>query len=497
MSTRVSHPLYRLALALILTLAISLPTTALAAGVPSGPRQTGTAEAELLAYFESDVLPSAETEGVVVGVFFYDDNTFAMTIDLLDGADPSVGAGEYTETDDGVTLSFLVTDGEELDTPVDLDLVWDTDDSLIILGGPDSPISEEDIVLYSVSLESDDAGDDSGMGGAPIGGVYISALQPSAESVGVVYLLNLLPDGTASLNSDYLNLEPPVFEIGAWVDNGDDTVTVEVIGTVDEEYDEPIIIDFAVGADGELIVEGLALYPLSWLSDDGSSDDLGSGDNDVYTFVAEVTLPDESEPLLVYMFLYADGSVALTDAAATGAIYGEWTLEDDTLYITLTRDDEEEFTEPVAMVFEFDADDALVATEYPVEVFGDAGLVFYPADSADAAISAEGEFYYYASDVLPSAETDGIIISLILAGDGPAIIATDYMNDEDPILEYGEWTSDEDGNIVVTITEGPDGEFDEPVVFIFAEDPDDFSLSLTEESAAIFGGAELTLYRVE
>jgi hypothetical protein len=137
-----------------------------------------------------------------------------------------------------------------------------------------------------------------------------------------------------------------------------------------------------------------------------------------------------------------------------------------------------------------------VATEYPIEIFGEDGLTFYPADDDDESVSGE-EYYIYESDQLPSENTDGIIVSLVLSEDGLALISTDYMDDEEPYLEYGEWTRDEDGAVIITITEGPDGEYDEPYVFTFEENEDDLSLTLTNESIEVFGDTELVLNRVE
>src|SRR5690606_15496965 len=97
------------------------------------------------------------------------------------------------------------------------------------------------------------------------------------------YLLNLLPSGDASLSSDYLNLEPAMFEVGTWTDNGDNSATVEITGTLDEEYDETIIIELAVGEYGELIVGEIYLYPveiLSYLSDDELDSDTGDDTGD-------------------------------------------------------------------------------------------------------------------------------------------------------------------------------------------------------------------------
>ncbi len=155
MSTRLSHPLYRLILFFVHTLAVSLPTTALAAPASQGG---GTAEIEavLLAYYESDVVPIEDADGVIVGLSFYDDDTFELELDFLDGEDASLAYGDYAETDDGILLTVLSADGEELAESVEVELVYDADDTLIVLGSPDGIIGEEDIILYPTDLESDE-----------------------------------------------------------------------------------------------------------------------------------------------------------------------------------------------------------------------------------------------------------------------------------------------------------------------------------------------------
>jgi len=90
-----------------------------------------------------------------------------------------------------------------------------------------------------------------------------------------------------------------------------------------------------------------------------------------------------------------------------------------------------------------------------------------------------------------------MVVSLILSDDASALLSVDMMNDEEPSLEYGEWEKADDGTVTVTITEGPDGEYDEPHVFTFTEDPDDSSLTLTDESTEVFGDTEVVLKKVD
>lgn len=369
MSTRLSHPLLRTLLFFVLALAVSLPMPALAAPVRQA---TVVDEALLVAYYESEVIDDEGIE-IIVGLAFYDDGAFELSLNLVDEEEFLSARGEFVETDDGLLLTVLTVEDEPVDELVELEAVWDADDSLVILGGPDGPLGEEDIILYAVALE----GEEEVIG---LDGVYISAIQPSETSAGVVYLINLLPEGDASMSSDYLDLNPPVFEVGTWVDNGDDTVTLEIVGTVDEEYDEPIVIDFVVGASGELTVADLVLYPLIWLTTDIGAQEEETVIVEYLIYVGEFVMPDSDELVVLTMLLYDDGSVSITDEEGTATVYGEWTLDETTLFIALLEDDDGALEEVIELVFEADEEGAWVAVDYPVDIFGEDGLVFYPVD---------------------------------------------------------------------------------------------------------------------
>lgn len=506
MPTRLSPPLLRIVLFFVLTLTVALPTTALAK-----PLAQRTVEATLLAYFESDII-TEDDSSAWLGLSFYDDDTFEMSVNYIGEDEPVIANGTYEETDDGVTLTILAVDGEEADEGVELPLVWDADDTLVIVGSPDGLMGEEDIILYPVDVAlDDDAGDDTDDDAGldddlslGIAGIYVSPIEVDVEGEEVVYLLNLAANGDASLTSDYLNMQPPIFEVGTWTENDDNTVTVEIVGTVNEEYDRVIILTFEIGEYGELFIQNVSLYPiqiLSYLEDDSTANALdndGEDNGEVYLFIAEVLFPGDRTATDVYLFIYEDGTVIMTDETESETLYGEWVFnDDDTLTVSITGDSDEAFAVAVDLVFEFDNDGALVAIEYPVEVFGEDDLIFYPVEADNDEPISEGEFYFYESDVLPIEDTDGIVISLVLSADGAAMVSTDFLDDEDPYLEYGEWMLDDDGIVVITISEGPDGVYDDPYVFTFEEDQDDLSLVLIEESVEIFGEAGLVLHRVE
>ncbi len=367
---------------------------------------------------------------MVIGLAFYDDDTFELSVDQ-DGEDGTVGNGDYEETDDGVTLT-ITGPTVNFDEPEVVELLWDADDTLIIPAETEGLEVEEDIILYADFSEADDESDDEEGGDTgemvhELGGVYFSPVNPGEEGAGL-YVLNLMPDGNASFSSDAFNLEAPTntsWERGR-AERGDGTVTVEITGTPDEEFDEPIILTYEVTEYGDLILNDLFFFPLSIFMDGGeiSGEHVGEGVEPL-SFVAEVLLPDEEEPTNIYM-VRDDSSVSLSDEDGTGTIYGEWSYDeaDGTLTLSMTSDDESDFDEPVELVFEWQDDDTLVGVEYPTEIFGEDDLTFYPEDasgeeateeeateeesSEEGAVEGEEEAevatYNYESDVLTGAK---------------------------------------------------------------------------------------------
>ena len=57
---------------------------------------------------------------------------------------------------------------------------------------------------------------------------------------------------------------------------------------------------------------------------------------------------------------------------------------------------------------------------------------------------------------------------------------------------FGEWVQNDDGTLSLTLTEGPNGAYDEPVEITFAIN-DDNSISAVEYDEAIFGTEGLEL----
>lgn len=380
---RLARPLLLLLLALALGLpAVARPLPVLAQGTAPAPTATPMPEEEevasdaLLAYFESEVLET-EISDLLTTLAFYADATFDLGFTFTELEVTVTIAGTYEETDDGFLLTALTVDDEEADEPFEIEVLWDADDSLILVGGTGDMFYEGDIVLYAVD-EADFpvmAMDEE----MPItvGGPYVSHLVYGDEGEVVFYVLNLLDDGSASLSSDYLNLEPPVFEVGGWSDDGNGFVTVEITGTVEEEYDEPIVIALAVGDSGELYVGDIVLYPLVWL------DSVLDEEDEVEilaTYVAELVGDDADDTLLIYLTFAADGSFTLVDEDETNTVYGEWALDEERLTLNGLGDDDGDFPETLVLEFEFGDDGELILVDFPEDVFGEEGLTFYPLE---------------------------------------------------------------------------------------------------------------------
>jgi LysM repeat protein len=92
-------------------------------------------------------------------------------------------------------------------------------------------------------------------------GTY-KAMLPAASSPGRDITLDLKPDGSVELSTDYLNGEAPIIEIGTWQDNNDGTATVTLTGRPGGQvYNTPNVITFRL-VKGELIavVYDISLY---------------------------------------------------------------------------------------------------------------------------------------------------------------------------------------------------------------------------------------------
>ena len=206
-----------------------------------------------------------------------------------------------------------------------------------------------------------------------IPGVYTSDVLPAADSPGLVQTLALFENGALQNTYNYLNGEAPVVELGTWSDNGDGTVALEMTGTIDAEYAEPVTTTVTV-TENQLDVDGTLLNKLPAV-------DVAAAATPIAIYQSD-TLPAAASPgREIELVLYEDGTALmstdyLNDEAPVEEA-GTWELADDTLTVTLTGQAGQAYDAPVTIVFT-DEGDQLVAVEYDESRYGTEGLVLYP-----------------------------------------------------------------------------------------------------------------------
>lgn len=370
----------------------------------------------------SDILPAASSPGQVVLLILYDDGSLQSSTWYLNGEDPIIEVGDWSDNGDGsVTVTVTGTNERTYDAAQELAFDYDGD-----------------VLTYlSLTLNRVPAA-----GSAPAAepvAIYASDTLPAASSPGREISLVLYDDGSAQMITDFLNGEEPIVELGEWVDNGDDTLTLTLTGREDRTYDEPEVIVFAL-ADGTLTAT-------EW---------------DETTYGAEgLTLTEQD--------LDAMMDEMMTDEASAEAV-------DETPVLTAPETPAVE--EPVVEES---------AVEEPAAGEGTA-LEIPPFDVPAGAVTV------YTSGLQPSASSPGRVSYLVLFDDGSSQMVTDYLNGEEPIIEIGTWEETDGGELVVTLLGPITGLYAEPVVTTYTVS--DGTLTALEWDEAIYGAEPptMTLY---
>jgi uncharacterized lipoprotein NlpE involved in copper resistance len=418
---------------------------------------------------------------------------------LTDGSDALTEYGFWEMPEAGVIgVSLTGTDEEEYETP-DLIIFEQDGDTLNAIEFNTDFFGEEPFSVTLAITEDEMSSIEADADAAAVGGMYASAAITADDgSIGVA-LLYLAEDGAAQGNINYFDgVTPPDVQLGAWVDNEDGTVTlsldtmlqVSADGAEPVAMDEPIERVYAVGDAGELVGENLTLYPLD-------SAMLNADQGATLLYISDVLPAADTEGVVLSLALAEDGGAALATDALNGEDpvleYGGWVDNGDgTVTVTLAGTDEEEYAEPVVIVFET-GENSLTAVEYDTETYGEDGftlnLVPDEAAATEDAASDVGSVSF-SSEQLTSADTPGLIITFIFYEDGSFEAASDYMNDAPPLIEYGAWEEDADGNATVTVTGDDNGDYDQPLVFTVAAQDDGSVLAVNEE---VFGADGLVL----
>jgi uncharacterized lipoprotein NlpE involved in copper resistance len=532
-----SHRISTLTLAVVVALLLSLtasPLTAWAAPVA----QTETVAPAVVGYYQSDVLAAADSPGLQVALILYEDNTAEVYSDYLNDEPPIVEVGTWEENDDGtITLTVTGTTEVEYQQAIALTFQVGEDGTLVVPGEVGGPFGEAGLVLNPAELPVEETG----MGEAvpteieipADASAYQSAILPSIDTPGLQITLLLYEDGSLEMISDYLNQEDIVTEVGEWVENDDGTLSVTLTGQPDAEYAEPIVLVFNRTDDGALALidedglfgdEGLTLAPFGGeaaaeaaaaatpepaaepaaeetTTEEPAAEEPGAATSDLApaemltpagAYVSDL-LPAEDAPgrFMVAIF-YPDGGALVSSYTLNGDLpvneLGTWVPGAEiTFTVTITGTADGAYESPVAVDFGFGEDGTLVQDD----------IVFHPlplADTLDVIFPTIVATFH--SETLPAASSPGRVITLTLYNDETAELATDFLNDEEPVVEMGGWAVGETGNLTVTLTGQADQVYDEPVVLVFSVSDDDV-LTLIESPEGLFGEEGLTLSMVD
>ncbi len=286
-------------------------------------------------------------------------------------------------------------------------------------------------------------------------GMYVSDTLPAADSPGREISLFLMSDNSAALTTDFMNDEPVITQIGEWTDNGDGTLTVTLTGTEEEEYAEPVVVGFAV--DGDTLTtlpddpnygsEGLTLTlsaseeEIMAEEEDASMAGVGGvyiakpRTADGLTGVASMSLAEDGTAQGGVTY-FGEALETIVDAEEVPLMFmGEWADNGDGT-VTVSFANVIQINQGAVEVV-----DASEVNTYTVgedgELVGD-DVTLYPAESIGTETAGQDAgTLVFVSEVLPSADTAGRVLSLALSENGGAALATDYMNDEAPIR--GNW----------------------------------------------------------
>jgi hypothetical protein len=303
----------------------------------------------------SDVLPAADAAGLINVLALFDNGAMEQyAIYLGKSVVTELGAWEE-DADHAVTVTVTESLDEVYDEPV-VTIYQHAGDTLT-----DGP--------FVLTLWPEIITDPSGVYGSD---VYVSEDFPEGYTV----VLALYEDGTAEQTTVFMT-EGAATEVGEWVEEEDHSITVTLTGYLDEEpYAEPVVTTYARNInDDELSDENWTLYLLNEITGEEDAAEAGI----VAVFESD-TLPAASSPgRILTLTLFDDGAFVLeTDYLNDEPVVtevGDWEINDDEtqLTISITGNEEEEYSEPEMLVFEEEGDQ-IVAVEYDESVWGSEGL---------------------------------------------------------------------------------------------------------------------------
>jgi uncharacterized lipoprotein NlpE involved in copper resistance len=452
--------------------------------------------------FESDVLPAASSSGRMITLTLDEDGSAEMSTDYMNDEAPivEVGMWETNTADSSVTVTLTGNANGDYDEPVVIVFAISEVGMLEAVEYDQDLYGEEGLTLYVAGEETEA---DLVEQVIDPSGVYVSDIMPAASSPGRVILMIVYVDGSLQADTYYLNNEPPIMELGTWLDNGDGTLTATITGTTERDYDTPEQLTFSY--DGETLNSGALLLnrlPQAEMTVERMP----------LAYFASDTLPAASSPgRQIDLIFYDDNSAEMStdymnDEAPIVEV-AQWAENvDGTVILTITGQIDREYVEPNVIVFELQGEqlvsvewdeslygsEGLALPQQPVEEFGAVDAESDSASDADTAVEIEvpdGAMAIFTAEGTPAASSPGINVTLVLFDDNTAAMTSDYQNDESPIIEIGEWVENEDGTVTLTLTGTVLRQYDKPVEIVF--EVTDSGLLATEFDASLYGEAGL------
>ncbi len=190
--------------------------------------------------YVSNVYPAADAAGYVALLALYDNGAAEQTTTYLTkGAITEIGA--WAEEIDG-SISVTMTGPLEGDAYAEPAVTLYTRNGDLLADGPFVLFKLEEITPEMIDAMTTPAAV----------AVFESETLPAASSPGRILTLTLFDDGTLTFDTDYLNDEPVVSEIGVWEESSEGALAISITGSADEEYSTPVEIAFE--QDGDQLV---------------------------------------------------------------------------------------------------------------------------------------------------------------------------------------------------------------------------------------------------
>ena len=429
----------------------------------------GTATPEALT-FRSETVPAASSPGRQYTLTLEPGGAATLAADYLNDEPPVVELGAWQAGGLQVTTVFTGTAEADYAEPVTItfSLLGDGTQTLTATEYDEARFGSEGLSLTYVA-----PGAEAAAAGAaqPVAGIYTSKVLPGASSPGIVLTLALFENGNLLSTSNYLLDEPAITELGTWQAD-ETTVTITLTGQLEREYTEPVTMTWDIAPPDQLTSDAIVLTRLPELTPEEMEaatarleEEQPSATPGAYM---SGRLPAASSPGLIRtLVLYDNGNLHnfsdyLTNDAPPITEFGTWSENAATVTITLTRQLDREYDEPVIETYTKEAG-ALVQGNVTLNKLAQ----LMPGEQAEVTGTLGGEMDVpgiFGSGWMAAASSPGLIITLALFDNGAAQQTSNYLIDDGPaVVELGAWEAGA-GTVTVTMTAQLDGPYDTPAV---------------------------------